>query len=51
MNRYLIEEKLAGDINTQKKNIEVVQKVLSMKNATKEDITRLKKKVVFDKSV
>ena len=42
MNKYLLNEKLHNGIETQRKNIEVVQKVLAQRNTTKSDIERLR---------
>ncbi|KAI1716579.1 intraflagellar transport protein 81 like protein [Ditylenchus destructor] len=45
VNQYMLNEKVLHDIATQKKNIEVVQKILAMKSVNRDDITKLKEKI------
>jgi tRNA(Ser,Leu) C12 N-acetylase TAN1 len=46
VNRYLLHDKLEHDSSVQRKNLEVVQRILTQQNATKSDIDKLKEQAI-----
>ncbi|KAL3108035.1 hypothetical protein niasHT_018197 [Heterodera trifolii] len=45
VNKYLLNEKLEQDLRTQRSNLEVVQRILAQKNASKADVDKLKEQI------
>uniref|UniRef100_A0A183C809 G protein gamma domain-containing protein n=1 Tax=Globodera pallida TaxID=36090 RepID=A0A183C809_GLOPA len=45
VNRYLLNEKLEQDLRLQRNNLEVVQRILAQRNATKADVDKLKEQI------